>query len=65
MSLNDEVRNEYKQQLKDKIDTVQNSNDGYRQKWKVYVIVRRDVQNQTWKNTVQPKQPISLWNDIT
>ena len=34
MSLNDEVRNEYKQQLKDKIDTVQNSNDGYRQKWK-------------------------------
>ena len=34
MIQNGEVRNEYKQQLKDKINTIQNPNDGYRQKWK-------------------------------
>ena len=34
MFQNDEARNEYKQQLKDKINTIQNPNDGYRQKWK-------------------------------
>ena len=33
MFQNDGVRNEYKQQLKDKINVIQHSNDGYKQKW--------------------------------
>lgn len=33
MFRNDSVRNEYKQQLKDKINITQYSNDGFKQKW--------------------------------
>ena len=33
MFQNDAVRNEYKQQLKDKINITQHSHDGCKQKW--------------------------------
>ena len=61
MFQNDEARNEYKQQLKDKINKMM----AIDKNGKVYVIVHRGIQNPTWKNTAPPKEPVLTWNDIT
>ena len=48
MFQNREVRNECKQQLKDKINKVQNSNNGYKPKWKNVCTTIKEVAKNYW-----------------